>query len=261
MIICSVFKYTKRPSFLTATALAQISEFSLIVAAQGLVLGHISQDLFSLIVLLMLTTVTLSSYFIKYNHGLYNISEPLIRIFDRFTTEGLEYLPTKTKPKIILCGYNRIGFSILKGLAKIKKKVLIIDYNPEVINMLVKEGYHCIYGEVADEEIIHRMNLSKISMLISTVPQMRDNLFLLKKVRAVNKRAKVFVTASTIEEALNLYDHGASYVVMPHFLGGEHVSGLISGVRKGKARLREEKKKQVISLQERKEIGHEHPVD
>jgi len=42
-----LFKYTKKPSFLTSNALAQTSEFSLIIAAQGLILGHISQDLFS----------------------------------------------------------------------------------------------------------------------------------------------------------------------------------------------------------------------
>src|SRR3989338_3431589 len=47
MTICSLFKYTKKPSFLTANALSQVGEFSLIVAAQGLALGHISQNLFS----------------------------------------------------------------------------------------------------------------------------------------------------------------------------------------------------------------------
>ena len=48
MTICSMFKYTKRPSFLTANSLAQVGEFSLILAAQGFALKHISQDLFSL---------------------------------------------------------------------------------------------------------------------------------------------------------------------------------------------------------------------
>ena len=96
-------------------------------------------------------------------------------------------------------------------------------------------------------------------MLISTVPNIQDNLFLLRKVRAVNRRAKVFVTASNIEDALKLYNSGASYVIMPHFLGGEHVSGLITGIHQKKANLKEEKRKQIISLNERKEVGHEHP--
>ncbi|MBU0469881.1 MAG: cation:proton antiporter [Nanoarchaeota archaeon] len=261
MTICSLFKFTKKTSFLTSNALGQMSEFSLIIAAQGLALGHISQDLFSLIVLVMLMTITTTSYTITHDNRLYRLFEPILKIFDFFTTEGLEYLPTKIKPTIILCGHNRIGYSILKGLNKVKKKILIIDYNPEVISEMIKKGYHCIYGEIADEEIIERMNLPKIEMLISTVPEISDNLFLLKKVRAVNKKAKLFLNANTIEEALKLYDNGADYVILPHFLGGEHASNLITDIRMKKIKLFEEKKTHISVLKERKNIGHEHPSE
>lgn len=259
MTICSLFKYTKRPSFLTANSLAQVGEFSLIVASQGLLLGHISKDLFSLIVLLVLATIMLTSYYIQYNQWFYKVMKPFLKVFDIFTTEGLEYLPSGIKPRIILCGHNRIGYSVLKNLQKLKKKILVVDYNPEVIAKMVKEGYHCIYGEVRDEEIVERMSLKKISMLISTVPLLEDSLFLVKKVREVNKRAKVLVTANTIDEAFELYDKGANYVILPHFLGGEHASNLISKFRSKKIKLHEEKRKHLAILKERKSLGHEHP--
>ncbi len=259
MTVCSLFKYTKKPSFLTASSLAQMGEFSLIIATQGLVLGHLSQEIFSLVVLVMLISITSTTYFIQYSNWFYKILQPILRIFDGFTTERLEYLPTKMPPKIVLCGYNRIGYSILKNLRKIKKKVLVVDYNPAVIHSMVQEGYHCIYGEVADEEIIHRMNLKQIEMLISTVPEFKDNLFLLKKTRAVNKQAQVFLTANNIDDALKLYEHGANYVILPHFLGGEHTANLISKIRTKKTNIHEERKKQITTLQERKGIGHEHP--
>lgn len=259
MVICSLFKYTKKPSFLTAGSLAQMGEFSLIIATQGLLLGHISQDFFSLTVLVMLISITTTSYFIQYSNWFYKILQPLLHVFDGFTTERLEYLPTNMPPKIVLCGYNRIGYSILKNLKKLKAKVLIVDYNPAVIHTMVEEGFHCIYGEVADEEIIHRMNLKKIEMLISTVPELKDNLFLLKKTRAVNKQAQIFLTANNIDDALKLYDNGANYVILPHFLGGEHTANLISKIRINKMDIKEERKKQIISLKERKGIGHKHP--
>ncbi len=96
-------------------------------------------------------------------------------------------------------------------------------------------------------------------MLISTVPEMQDNLFLLKKVRAVNRRAKTFVTASTIDEALKLYENGADYVILPHFLGGEHASNLIEDIRMKHTDLKEERKTHIWALKKRKEIGQEHP--
>ena len=52
---------------------------------------------------------------------------------------------------------------------------------------------------------------------------------------------------------------GADYVVMPHFLGGEHASRLIDDVRRKKIKLHEAKEDHIEHLRERKDIGHEHP--
>jgi len=230
MTICSVFKYTKRPSFLSAISLSNIGEFSLIIATTGILFGHITQELFSMIVIVTLISITLTSYLINFNQSIFNFLEKPLSIFDRFTTEGLEYLPTEVKPTIVLAGHNRIGYSVLKQLRKQKKKILIVDYNPEMIAELVQRGYHCIYGEVTDEEIIDKMNLANVKMLISTVPDLNDSIYLIKKIRAVNKKAKVIVTSSEIDDALTLYKKGADYVILPHFLGGEHVANLIDEV-------------------------------
>ncbi len=259
MTICSLFRYTKKPAFLTANSLAQIGEFSLIIAAQGFELGHISQDLFSVVTVIMLASITTTSYFMEYEDRLYKLLQRPLRFFDRFTTEGLEYLPTENKPTIILCGYNRIGYSIAQGLQDSKKRLLIVDYNPEIINHVIKEGYHCVYGDVTDEEVIERMNLKECTMIISTVPALNDNIFLIRKVRLENKKAHIIVTASEVEEALKLYKEGADYVILPHFLGGEHVSGLIADVRKKTLKLHEERARHIEHLRKRKQLGHEHP--
>ena len=126
--------------------------------------------------------------------------------------------------------------------------------------MLVKKGYHSLYGDVADEEIIERMNLKNINMLISTVPDIRDNFLLIRKIREINKRATIIVTASEIDEALRLYSHGASYVIMPHFLGGEHVANLISDLQRDKIKMHEHRKGHIQHLLERKRMGHKHPA-
>ena len=52
---------------------------------------------------------------------------------------------------------------------------------------------------------------------------------------------------------------GADYVVLPHFLGGEHASHMITKIRKNKVTLKEERKKHILHLKERKDLGHEHP--
>lgn len=252
MTVCSLFRYTKKPSFLTANALAQIGEFSLIIAAQGLLLKHISEELFSLIVILTLTSIVLTSYHIEYDQFFYKLLRKPLKIFDYFTTEGLEFIPSEIKPRIILCGYNRMGYSILRDLHRVKKKVLVVDYNPEIIAQMVKEGYHCIYGDATDEEIIEKMNLEGISIFISTIPEIRENLLLIRKIRNHNHKAKILVTASTIEESLKLYTAGADYVILPHLLGGEHASSVIANIRKKKINLKKEREEHIKHLHNRR---------
>ena len=96
-------------------------------------------------------------------------------------------------------------------------------------------------------------------MLISTIPTLKDSLFLIRHVRNVNKHAKVIVTANDIDDAIKMYNEGADYVILPHFLGGEHVSHLIEDIRKKKIKMHDEKRRHLQDLQERKKIGHTHP--
>ena len=260
MFLCSFFGYKKRTSFLTSISLAQVSEFSLIIAAQGLLLGHISQEIFSLTVLLAVITIGLTSYFIKFDDVLYSKLKKYLNVFDLMTKEKeheLEYLP-RAKHEVILVGYNRIGFSVVKTLRRMKKKLLIIDFNPETISKLIKEKIPSLYGDIGDIELLERLNFKNANLVISTIPAKRENLLVIKKVKEANKNAVIFVTANQVKEALSLYDAGADYVILPHFLGGDHVSLLIEKLT-GINKIIEHKLKHIKELQERHALGHEHP--
>ena len=260
MFLCTFFGYSKRTSFLTAISLAQISEFSLILVAQGLFLGQISRDIFSLTVLLAVATIVLTTYFVNYSEQIYQKFSSLLNIFDKLTTtyKSLEYMPNKMKNFVVLCGYNRIGYSIVKSLKKMKKSHIVVDFNPETIKKLIAEKVPCLYGDVGDTEILERLNLRDSSMVISTVPNNNDNLLLVQEAKKFNKKIIVFVTASQIDEALELYNAGADYVILPHFLGGEHVSLIIENFGNLK-KLLENKVKHVEELKRRHLLGHVHP--
>ena len=68
----------------------------------------------------------------------------------------------------------------------------------------------------------------------------------------------IIVTANQIDDALELYRAGADYVVLPHFLGGEHVSLLLDTLysRKKASRTR---RGHIRELTLRKKLGQEHP--
>ena len=260
MFICSFFGYKRRTSFLTSISLAQISEFSLIIAAQGMALGHLSGEVLTFTVLLAIITIACTSYFIKYEDIAYSKLGTFFKGFDRFTEEekGLEY-KGKKKGHIVLCGYNRVGYSIVKMLKKLKKDILVVDFNPEVIKNLIAQKIPCIYGDVGDIEILERLNLKEARAVISTVPTKRDSLLLIEKTKEASKKTVIYTTASQLDEALELYDAGADYVILPHFLGGEHVSILIEKFTNNVDRIIRHKLNHIKELKERKELGHEHP--
>lgn len=262
MLIVSFFGYKKRPAFLTSISISQVSEFSLIIVAQGLLLGHVSQEIFSMTILLTIITIATSSYFINYENWLYNKMAGLLSIFERdikYHGHHLEQFEQNQEYDAILCGYNRIGYSIFKTLQKNGKKVMVIDYNPEIIRNLIHKKTACMYGDVGDVEVLDRINLKTAKMVISTVPELEDNLTILKKTKEANKKAVIYATASQIDEALKLYDAGADYVILAHFLGGEHASILIEKLTEDTEKVLQNKIEHIQELKTRKEAGHEHP--
>ena len=155
---------------------------------------------------------------------------------------------------------NRIGYDIMDTFKKIKQKFLVVDYNPDTIEKLSKSGINCMYGDMDDQEFLDRLDLKNVKMVISTVPEFETNLILLKKIRRINKRTIVIVVSHQIEEAHTFYDNGASYVLMPHFVGGHYASKMIMKHGFNKGKFMSERRKHITHLKKRKKIGHEHPI-
>jgi len=260
MTLMGLLGYTKRNSFLAGLTVAQISEFSLIVITMGVSVGHISQDILSVVTAIGLITFAGSTYMILYSNKLYNFLSRYLTLFERKGKKVDEHKYHKEdNHEIILFGYNRIGFDVLKSLKKIKKKFLIIDYDPEIITKLSKEGYDCRYGDAEDSELLDEINFSKTKMVISTIPLMDTNLLIISKVKEINPKAVLSVVSHQINEAERLYEAGATYVIMPHFLGGKHFSTMIEKNKLSMSKFLKEKIAHMDHLNNRKDLGHKHP--
>lgn len=251
-ILTKLFGYENRTSFLTAISLGQISEFSLILVSLGLILGYVSSDLFSLTVLLSVISIVITSYFIKYDHRLYNKFMKFLVPFEKLEIkkEQLEYLEKHIKNDIILFGGHRTGSMFIKDFIKYKKKFLVIDYNPEVIRKLIRKKIPCLYGDIINYEILKKAGIKNAKILISSIPNEEDSLFLIEHVKKENRRALIFVTAHDIEQALELYKAGADYVILPKILTGNKVSEILNKVKSKKDlfKIRREHIKNLLSV-------------
>lgn len=261
MISVLFFGYSRSTAFKSAFPLAQMSEFSLIIMTQGLLLKHISKEFFTMGVMVGIITIVISTYFIQYDEWMYKFIAKPFTFLDKIgkAQRELDYHPEDHKYHVIMVGVNRIGYGIIKTLKKIKKKMFVVDYNPEIVRDMIRQNIPCMYGDIGDIEIIERLNIKDAQIIISTVPHIKDNIFLIRKARDKNKKVVIFVTASEIDEALKLYDVGADYVILPHFLGGDRVSYLLQENVENMDTLLQTKLSHIKELHHRKRIGHEHP--
>ena len=260
MVLMGLLGYTKRNSFLAGLTVAQISEFSLIFIALGVSVGHLTNEILSLVTIIGLVTIAGSTYMIIYANKIYLYLSKYLGIFERKGKKVDEHRYHKDESyDIILFGYNRIGYDILESLKKIKKKFLVIDFDPETITKLAKKCFDCRYGDADDSELLNELNFSKTKMVVSTIPNFDTNLLLINKIKEYNKKMIIMVISHQIDEAMELYDAGATYVLMPHFLGGHHVSAMIEEHRLSFNKFLKEKVDHIEHLRKRKQMGHEHP--
>lgn len=258
IIVVTLFGYKTRTSFLTGISLAQVSEFGLILVAQGVHYNHISQELFSLTIILAIITMTLTAYFIKYDDFLVNFFGPFFKPLEKFsrTQKELSHIRQDKGHENILIGMDRIGYSILRKLRHLHKDVVVVDFNPDIIKKLISKHIPCIYGDIADPEIMEKLKVHHVKMVISTIPNHQESVFLIQQVRKHNKDATIIVTSYQVEDAMDLYETGADYVIIPHLLGGEHVSILLEDISDDLEKLISKKLQHIRELRHRQ---HMHP--
>ena len=225
IMILGLLKYKKRTSFMAGIALAQISEFSLIMLYLGNKIGHVPEEVLSIITFVGVITFVVSTYFITNSNYLYKLLAPVLGLFERKSTE-IENEFVELKNHIILVGANRMGEGILHTLIKKNVNFIVVDFDPDIIEKLNAKKIRTVFGDIADPEIALLVNVEKASLIISTASDPEDNLLLLKNIKKF-KDVKVVVAAFDKNDARDFYKAGADYVIMPHIAGGNHLANIL----------------------------------
>jgi len=257
IILMGLLGYSKKTGFMAGLTVAQISEFSLILIALGVKTGALTQEILSFVTIIGLLTIAGSTYMIIYSDAIFNKLSRFLTIFERKKVKEKD-IP-KENYDYILLGYNRIGFSIIKAFSKITKNFLVVDYNPRIVKELRKKGIRAVYGDVDDSEFLGDLGICESSVIVSTIPEKETNQLILDVLKRNKAKPIVLLTGRQIEDALDLYDSGADYVILPHFLGGEYTARLIENAKNNDKIYQRERLKELKILKERLRKGHKHP--
>jgi Kef-type K+ transport system membrane component KefB len=249
IIIMNLLGFSKRTGFQAGLTVAQISEFSLILATLGFEIGSLTQEQLSLVTLVGLVTIAGSTYMILYSDTIYKRFEKLLSRLE--LKKNSMDKNSNSFHEAILFGYRRVGKDFIRVFEKLELNYMVVDYDPEAIKALEKENIPYRYGDAKDVEFLDELTLKKLKYVVTTIPEFETNILLVKKLRHVNKRVLIIVIAQTKDECLRLYNEGASYVLIPHYLGAQHGAKLMLQLGQDNSSYKEARNKHIRFLETR----------
>ncbi|HKW69881.1 MAG TPA: cation:proton antiporter [Candidatus Dormibacteraeota bacterium] len=220
-----------RTSIVPAINLAQVSEFSIVIASLGVTLHQIGQDVLTIVIVTFAVTSVVSTYMINSSHP---IQKVLTAIFKAL---GLKDLGPSREERdaaielhqpVIFLGFFRDTSSILyefehEGSAaearQFIEKILVIDFNPTVLRELRRKDIKCVYGDIAHADTLRHAGVEHAELVVSSITddvlRGTSNLRLMNSVHTHAPNAKVVLTTDHIPQALQFYEQGADFVFIP----------------------------------------------
>ena len=134
----------------------------------------------------------------------------------------------KMKNHVIVVGYGRNGQQTVNDLLQIKREVVVVEKNREIINARPDKKPLFMEGDATEDEVLLKAGIKTASALITTLPVDADNLFVVLTARSLNPALRIISRASHEASEDKLHKAGASHVVMPEKVGGTFMVNLVA---------------------------------
>lgn len=135
----------------------------------------------------------------------------------------------KMKDHVIVCGYGRNGAKACEELHANQVNFVLVELDTEVIEHLPDaERPQTIIGDATQDEVLKNAGIERARAIITTLPSDADNVYIVLTARELNSNIQIIARASDASSSKKLNRAGAHKVVMPDFLGGQHMAQLIT---------------------------------
>jgi CPA2 family monovalent cation:H+ antiporter-2 len=216
-----LFGYTGRTSLAVGMGLAQIGEFSFVLAKMGRQDGLITEDFFSIILASALLSILVTPLMMQAATPLYRLMQrlPFVRatsrrkVFESAATAELKGLVDH----VVICGFGRVGSSLGKVLVRSGIPVLVIDIDHVRIQGLRERGVPCLYGDSSNIEVLRHARLELARAMVVALPDPLACQMALSNAKLINPKVDVIARAQRSEDVEGLYQLGAEEVVQPEF--------------------------------------------
>jgi CPA2 family monovalent cation:H+ antiporter-2 len=217
-VVVRLFGHQMSTSLAISVSLAQIGEFSFILAGLGVALAVLPEDARNLILAGAIISIL--------------VNPLLMELLDRLaiwraaSTDDLEPGPppeargrepipvTRLTDHVVLVGHGRVGSVVSEALREAKLPFLVIESDHDTAAELRKQDIETITGNAVDREVVRAAKLTSACCLLVAIPGAFEGGQIVMQARAVNPGLLIIARAHSEEEVLHLKKHGASTVIM-----------------------------------------------
>jgi monovalent cation:H+ antiporter-2, CPA2 family len=205
-VLVRVFGYRLGTALLLAAGLAQIGEFSFILADLGIGLGLMPERARGLVLGTSILTILVNPLLFGAVNGLIKrraaaVPQPVLQ-------------PTSLTGHAILVGYGRVGRIVAQGLAAKALPFLVIEERPDAIEALRKSGFAFLEGNGAGDGVLAAANLAGARILFVAIPQAFEAGQIVEQARAARPDLAIVARSHFDAETEHLARLGATSVIM-----------------------------------------------
>ncbi len=202
------FRYPLSTALLVAASLAQIGEFSFILAGLGMSLGLLSSDGMDLVLAGALISIALNPFVfaavIPIRNWVIQRSELARRLEHR--EDPFAELPVTTERKylegqLVLAGYGRVGRRIAKELDERKIPYVVAEQNRELVEDLRKKGVAAVSGNAADPAVLIQAHIAGAAMLVIATPDTLNVRQIAEIARTLNPDIEIVLRTHSEDES------------------------------------------------------------
>lgn len=229
-----LFRYPLKAALIAGLGLAQIGEFSFVLASEGRSLGLVSRQVYLLILGTTAVTLVLTPFVLRSVPKLFDWAEsmPWLKKYLDQTDVPLEIsddLPHQDH--VVVCGYGQIGRNIVRLLQDRGYPVLVIDQSESRIQQVREAGLPYIYGNAVSLHILEKAGVAHAKGMAIALPDPMSTRLCLKRSLEVAPDLDVVVRANKDKDIELLYQLGAKEVVQPEFEASLELSAhLLNGI-------------------------------
>jgi CPA2 family monovalent cation:H+ antiporter-2 len=213
-----------RVALMAGLALAQVGEFSFVLARLGVDRGAIPQRLFDLTLATAVATIVLTPALLRAGPALLRTLQRAPLIGHRFA-ERVEADPDDGAlvGHVVICGFGRVGRELADALELNGTPYLVMEYNPALVRDLRAREVPVVYGDATNPAVIEHAHLDRASMLAVLVPDPSTAELVTRRARADHPDLDIVARASSAAGVAQLQRAGATEVVQPEFEAGVEV--------------------------------------